>query len=451
MISFILCLVTSDTVLNNQYTPSEFKNAWNHHHCASKIKWRESIKKELDNINRRSVWSIIDKKDLPENKKTLGLKWVFKIKSNGVFKERLVAQGFLQRSGVDYFDSYSPVMSDVTMRLLLVYGLKMNLSISKLDIEASFLEGEVKEELYINFPNGMEFIDNVYKGKIARLNRAIYGLVQASRQFFKEVNTYLQDEMGMNRCIIEPCLLCDKENELFICLYVDDILIIGKEEKVTKFRNDLKKRFNVTFEDSISEFLGCDMKIDRSMKELVIHQDSIIKTIKTYFGSEVNKMREYQTPGEPNSHVKSPVDQEKCLSKTQQNKYQSGVGSLMYLCKHSRPDLTKNVRDLSRCMKMADSENYKSLLRTIKYVLDTSDIGLRIGPIDGDIDEFKLECFSDSVGVEIQMEEKVSQDGLFTYVDPLLVGVPNLNKVCQHHPLWLNTLQFPISVKKLCL
>ena len=68
----------------------------------------------------------------------------------------------------------------------------------------------------------------------------------------------------------------------------------------------------------------------------------------------------------------------------------------MYLCKHSLPDLTKNVRDLSRCMKMADSENYKSLLRTIKYVLDTSDIGLRIGPIDGDIDEFKLECFSDS-------------------------------------------------------
>ena len=60
------------------------------------------------------------------------------------------------------------------------------------------------------------------------------------------------------------------------------------------------------------------MKNYRSMKEVVIHQDSIIKTIKTYFGSEVNKMREYQTPGEPNSHVKSPVDQDKCLSKIQQ-------------------------------------------------------------------------------------------------------------------------------------
>ena len=80
LISFITCLVTSDTVLNNQYTPSEFKNEWNHHQCSSKIKWIEAIKKEVDNMNRRSVWSIIDKKDLPENKKTLGLKWVFKIK-----------------------------------------------------------------------------------------------------------------------------------------------------------------------------------------------------------------------------------------------------------------------------------------------------------------------------------------------------------------------------------
>ena len=115
-------------------------------------KWKEEIKKEVDNMNRRSVWSIIDKKDLPENRKTLGLKWVFKIKSNGLFKEILVSQGLLQRAGVDYFDSYSPVMSDVTMRLLLVYGHKMDLSISKLDIEASFLEGEFKEELYINFP-----------------------------------------------------------------------------------------------------------------------------------------------------------------------------------------------------------------------------------------------------------------------------------------------------------
>ena len=69
-------------------------------------------------------------------------------------------------------------MSDVTIRFLLVCGLKMYLSISKLDIESEFPKGEVKEELYINFPNGMEFVDNAYKGKIEILNRDIYGLVQ---------------------------------------------------------------------------------------------------------------------------------------------------------------------------------------------------------------------------------------------------------------------------------
>ena len=68
----------------------------------------------------------------------------------------------------------------------------------------------------------------------------------------------------------------------------------------------------------------------------------------------------------------------------------------MYLCKHSRPYLTNNVRDLSRCMKMANKENYEALMRTVKYVLDTEDIGLKLGPIKGDIGEFNLECFSDS-------------------------------------------------------
>ena len=83
----------------------------------------------------------------------------------------------------------------------------MNLTIRKLDIESVFLEVRIKEDLYINFPNGMEYIDMVYKGKNAKLNRSIYGLVQASREFFKEVVNYLQYTMKMNRCITEPCIL----------------------------------------------------------------------------------------------------------------------------------------------------------------------------------------------------------------------------------------------------
>ena len=59
-----------------------------------------------------------------------------------------------------------------------------------------------------------------------------------------------------------------------------------------------------------------------------------MKNIKDYLGSEVNKISEYQTPGEPNSHFKSPVDHEKCLSKIKENKYQSGFGSLIYICKN---------------------------------------------------------------------------------------------------------------------
>ena len=91
------------------------------------------------------------------------------------------------------------------------------------------------------------------------------------------------------------------------------------------------KRFSVTYEDNISEFLGCDINIDRDKKEALITQRGVINSIKRYFGNEVKKMRKYSTPGEPNSHIVSPKNDDECHRKTHQNKYQSEVESLMYL------------------------------------------------------------------------------------------------------------------------
>ena len=198
----------------------------------------------------------------------------------------------------------------------------------------------------------------------------------------------------MNRCITEPCILCNIKNTVLIGLYVDDILIFGEKNEVSNFRKDIMKIFSVTYEENTSEFLVCDINIDRDKKEVLITQRGVINSIKRYFGNEVNKMRKYSTPGEPNSHIVSPKNDDECLRKTQNNKYQSAVGSLMYLCKHSRPYLTNNIRDLSIFMKMDNRENYETLTRTVKYVLDTEDIGIKLGTIKGNIGEFNIECFS---------------------------------------------------------
>ena len=83
------------------------------------MKWRKEIKKEINNMNRLEVWTPVNK--LPYNKKSIGLKWVFNIKSSGYYKERLVALGCNQIPGKDFKESNSPVLHEVTMRLMILY------------------------------------------------------------------------------------------------------------------------------------------------------------------------------------------------------------------------------------------------------------------------------------------------------------------------------------------
>ena len=92
-------------------------------------------------MEKRNVWDYVDIKDIPPDIKPIGLKWIFKIKSSGEYKSRLVALGNNQREGIDYYDSHSPVMNDITLRLLMIICVLKNLNFWKLDIEAAFLEG----------------------------------------------------------------------------------------------------------------------------------------------------------------------------------------------------------------------------------------------------------------------------------------------------------------------
>ena len=99
--------------------PNKFYDAWDYNDDNEKMKWRKAIKKEIDNMNRREVWTPVKK--LPDNTKSIGLKWVFNIKSSGDYKARLVALGCNQIPGKDFKESNSPVLHEVTMRLMILY------------------------------------------------------------------------------------------------------------------------------------------------------------------------------------------------------------------------------------------------------------------------------------------------------------------------------------------
>nr|GEU94285.1 zinc finger, CCHC-type [Tanacetum cinerariifolium] len=199
--------------------------------------WKEVINDEMDSIMGNNTWVLID---LP-----LGCKWIFKrkLKVDGTvkkFKARLVIQGFKQKSGLDYFDTYAPVARISTIRLLIVMASIHNLIIHQMDVKTAFLNGRLEEEVYMNQPLGFSITGN--ESKVCKLIKSLYRLKQAPKQWhqkFDEVvlsNVYLLNQA--DKYVYSKFDASGKG--VIICLYVDDMLIFGTDQ----VHMDLTKKFS---------------------------------------------------------------------------------------------------------------------------------------------------------------------------------------------------------------
>ena len=187
----------------------------------------------------RGVWRKTDRKRIPNNRRLIGNMWVFKIKRDGTYRARLVALGYSQIPGVDYTDNFAPVAHDVSFRIALTSMMVEKLDSLVMGVETAFLYGEIDEEIFMKSPVGMEEIDPGSSSEDCyQLQKGIYGLCQAARQFWKKfVNTVKQEPFAFQVSPADPRMLF-KENELGVCtiiMYVDDMLIIGKREQIQDF------------------------------------------------------------------------------------------------------------------------------------------------------------------------------------------------------------------------
>ena len=129
-------------------------------------------------MEEKGVWRVVKKSTVPPNRRLIGTKWVFKTKRGGRRRARVNGQGFFQVPGVDYKESFSPVVHEVTIRVMIIYWLIAKLSAMLGDVETAFLYGESEEEIYMKAPKGLVLQED----ECLLLLKAIYGLVQASRQ-----------------------------------------------------------------------------------------------------------------------------------------------------------------------------------------------------------------------------------------------------------------------------
>ena len=413
------CLILAMT--SEPTEPKTFQEAWHCDNEKERNNCRTAIRKEMRSMVDREVWRKTERKKIPNDRRLIGNKWVFKIKRDGTYRARL-ALGYSQIPGVDYTDNFAPVAHDITFRIALARMMVEKLDSLVMDVETAFLYGEIDEEIFMKSPVGMEEIDPGSSTEDCyQLLKGIYGLCQAARQFWKKfVNTAKKESFGFQVSPADPCMLY-KQNELGICIiimYVDDMLIIGRKEQIQEFTNKIQKEFSVKIQHNLADYLGCEFHMNKVKTRGWLGQPSIIKSLEQKFEDRAMKERLSLTPGTPRLTARRLENLEDKVSPEEHETYRSGVGTLLYFTKHRRRDICDPERELSKTMDAPVPVHLKEMYKVIRYVLSTKEYGLKF-ELRKDMKKWALKALSDS-DFASDKETRISVFGYIIY----FCGIP---------------------------
>ena len=283
----------------------------------------------------------------------------------------------------------------------MVMIVAMGLCAISVDVETAFLHGDLEEEIYMKCPDGMKNDEAYAYGKVEdkdclKLSKSIYGLVQAARQWWKKFTSEMK-QFGFKTNAIDPRLLY-REDEAGICiiaLYVDDSICAGHQAAIDKTIKEMKTVFNIKVQGNLDDYLGCDIKFNNDRSEIWIGQPSIVDGLEKRFGKML-PAKSYKTPSTPGWLAVRPSKHDKTLDEVNQKEFRGGVGMLLHLVKHSRPDIANATRELSKLMDAATEGQLKELRRLIKFVIDTKWKGLKVNPELKEDKMWTLKGYSDS-------------------------------------------------------
>ncbi|KAI3619346.1 gag-pol polyprotein [Moniliophthora roreri] len=324
-------------------------------------KWMAACHDELKSLQERNVYKLVD---LPQGRKAIKSRWVFDVKTDGRYKARLVAKGFSQVEGIDYDELFSPVVRFETVRVLLALAALEDWDIQALDVKTAFLYGELDKEIYMEQPQGFVKGSN----KVWLLRRALYGLKQASLSWWYQC-TKSMAKLGFKRCISDAGVYYFiRGNDIIIAIvYVDDAIFMGSNSSLLHSK---KKEFMKIWEcrdlGEPREFLRMRITRDRKRRTLSLDQSDYLEKIIKRFGMENANPTRTPLPagykptankGEANSTIRS--------------QFQSVIGSLLYLCLGTRPDITFPVIKLSQYGTNPTQEHLNKAKYIIRYLIGT--------------------------------------------------------------------------------
>jgi hypothetical protein len=369
------------TVADKEDNPT-LKEAMNGPDAAGFMKAMEI---EIETLIKMSAFIVVDKEPWMN---VVSSVWAFKRKrypdgSLRKLKARICARGFEQIEGVDYFETFAPVVQWMTVRLVLIMTILLNLENKQIDYTAAFLQAPLDHDVYVEMPKLFGVT-----GKVWKLQRAIYGLKDAPRAYFLHTKNKLED-LGFRQSDADPCLFI---SPTVICLiYVDDALFVYKSPEEVNILTTKMKEIGLLFEEEsdVAGYLGVLIDRDPDNDTITLRQSGLAQRIveALHLDDDTTSVR---TPAD--SFL--PLDEDGESAHEIYN-YASVAGMLQYLQGHSRPDISFAVSQASRYTFNPKRSHELALERIGRYLKGTIDGGLILKP-DLNESKYKIDIYVDA-------------------------------------------------------
>ncbi|CAI7932097.1 unnamed protein product [Closterium sp. NIES-54] len=304
----------------------------------------------LKSIEENGTWELVE---LPEGRKAITSKWLFKIKSDADgkierYKSRLVAKGYQQKEKVDYKELFAPVVKPTTLRTLLAGAAIKGWVVKQMDVTTAFLNGVLEEEIFMAQPEG---------------------------QWYLKLRVVLE-EIGFTPSFADHSLfmLGEGEQRSFMVVYADDILIFSPSSDLVKeVMLKLQDKFKCKALGDVSFYLGLHIERDMEKRCMRVHQRKYLEALAANFGQSEGHVA---TPF-PSSFkcVKGP--EEESVGEEERRRFHSLVGSLMYAAVNTRPDVAFATGKLARVVQCPNEEQVAAGMRVAKYLGQTPTVGLQ--------------------------------------------------------------------------
>jgi hypothetical protein len=229
-------------------------------------RWEEAMEDEMQRLEKNHTWDLVER---PKGANVVGSKWVYRIKKNAAgqiekYRARLVAQGFSQIPGVDYFDTFAPVAKTTSTRVILTFAARYGWPVHQMDVKSAYLNGTLDDNEIIYLRQAPGFVINGSEHMVLRLHKALYGLKQSGRKWYQTFSGILAG-FGLIRCEADHAVFIRKSgNSLCILIvHVDDLTITGSTlEVILQLKKDLSSKLEMSDLGELHWLLGIEIKRD---------------------------------------------------------------------------------------------------------------------------------------------------------------------------------------------